>query len=510
MSKTSPPEVGYSEFSRLLERSAPRLFLTGIGGSQGKNAVEGLVSGSSGRLSYAAGGCRYNDDGFRKNQDYYREVFDAYIQYAATNNTSVQFELSRGHKRFGDVELDFSPASFSVSARNDVTQDSGRLGLHFTPSSSQHILLSAVRAKRSERFIDGKPGVDDLLIAIHGDSTQIEAQYLSQTKVNLIAGMGYTRLNADRRIIFTDYVDPFTFESNEKIIREENNAYGYGIGRIGRRITLTAGLSYNAVRNSPNTFDRLSPKFGIRWEPMDTFSIRAAAFQSVKRNLTQNQTVEPTQIAGFNQFYDDTPGTRSINYGIGFDAKPNRNVFTGFEVSQRKLDIPVLLVNPDDGSTAFPVERATEQLARVYVYWIVSSPLTVSFEPTFEAFKRSDIADPDDTRPSEVITFRAPLTGRLAFENGFFASTSIQPIRQKVDRLVGQSTSLNSGTDVFTVVDATFGWRLPKRYGVLSIEGRNLTDQEFYFRDENFRRAETTPSSLQPYRSFWARLSLYF
>jgi hypothetical protein len=34
-------------------------------------------------------------------------------------------------------------------------------------------------------------------------------------------------------------------------------------------------------------------------------TLRAAAFRVLKRTLITDQTLEPTQVAGFNQFFDD-------------------------------------------------------------------------------------------------------------------------------------------------------------------------------------------------------------
>ena len=38
--------------------------------------------------------------------------------------------------------------------------------------------------------------------------------------------------------------------------------------------------------------------------------LRFAWFETVKPALIANQTLEPTQVAGFNQLFDDTNGTR--------------------------------------------------------------------------------------------------------------------------------------------------------------------------------------------------------
>ena len=69
--------------------------------------------------------------------------------------------------------------------------------------------------------------------------------------------------------------------------------------------------------------DQANPKGGITWNP--SFSpgttFRAAGFRALKRTLVNQQTLEPTQVAGFNQFYDDPSGTSSWRYGAAIDQK---------------------------------------------------------------------------------------------------------------------------------------------------------------------------------------------
>ena len=37
--------------------------------------------------------------------------------------------------------------------------------------------------------------------------------------------------------------------------------------------------------------------------------------------------------------------------------------------------------------------------------------------------------------------------------------------------------------DTFWLVDASIGYRLPKRYGLISVEAKNLFDKNFRFQD---------------------------
>jgi hypothetical protein len=60
---------------------------------------------------------------------------------------------------------------------------------------------------------------------------------------------------------------------------------------------------------------QFNPKFGVTWNPLAATTVRAAIFRTLKRTLITDQTLEPTQVAGFNQFFDDINLTETWRYG---------------------------------------------------------------------------------------------------------------------------------------------------------------------------------------------------
>jgi hypothetical protein len=73
------------------------------------------------------------------------------------------------------------------------------------------------------------------------------------------------------------------------------------------------------------------------WFPFPDTAIRAAAFRAMSLTNIQNQTIEPTQVAGFNQFFDDPEGFDSWVYGVGVDQKLGSNIYTGGEIFRRDV-----------------------------------------------------------------------------------------------------------------------------------------------------------------------------
>jgi hypothetical protein len=70
-------------------------------------------------------------------------------------------------------------------------------------------------------------------------------------------------------------------------------------------------------------------------------------------------------------------------------------------------------------------------------------------------------------------------------------------------RLVLLNGNIRSGSEDFWTVDAAINYRLPKRYGFLSIGATNLFDKNFRFFDRDIRNP-----TIQPNRTVFARLTL--
>ena len=65
-----------------------------------------------------------------------------------------------------------------------------------------------------------------------------------------------------------------------------------------------SGDFFNGDSDAEDDTDQFNPKFGVTWNPFTNTTLRAAAFRTLKRTLITDQTLEPTQVAGFNQFFD--------------------------------------------------------------------------------------------------------------------------------------------------------------------------------------------------------------
>ena len=125
-------------------------------------------------------------------------------------------------------------------------------------------------------------------------------------------------------------------------------------------LRLTLGGNFDQLHTTTNGADLLSltqfnPKVGVSWDVLPNTILRAAYFETLKRpligdlSMRSGQTIEPTQVGGFNQLFDDPPGTKTRGWGVGVDQKfanpflASDTLLSGAEWSQRQLNVPLAI-----------------------------------------------------------------------------------------------------------------------------------------------------------------------
>jgi hypothetical protein len=145
-----------------------------------------------------------------------------------------------------------------------------------------------------------------------------------------------------------------------------------------------------------------------------------------------------------------------------------------------------------------------DSAAGVYAYW--APWLRVAFSAGY------DFNDVDNDgfflgTPLKVRTKSLPLAVRYFSPVGVFAELGATRVSQNV-RYEPPITDQNK--DQFWVADAMLGYRFPKRWGVASVEVKNLFDEDFFYQDENYRTSEPVASRFIPDRTVVGKLSLSF
>jgi len=523
ISAGGPATASANEFNSLFKRNQANVVLSGMYGELGTASGEAVVGGIYNNWSFSLGASRFKTDGFRENNDQTDNIGNAFIQAALSPDTSLQFEYRRRETNKGDLNL-FMDEHFSTALRSDLQSDTYRGGLRhaFAPNS---ILLASIMYKT-----DDTTRYDEPLGAPTGSWIEerrpddkalgTELQYLYRAaKFSITAGAGYFDLDqsVNRTAVICLPSPPFPpgtcsppSQSTADLSAKHENGYVYSNIRAVSNLTLTLGASWDNFDTkdvSSESRDQLNPKLGVIWQVQPSTTVRAAAFRVLKRSLISEQTLEPTQVAGFNQFYDDVPGTDAWRYGLAIDQKFSRWFFGGVELSRRDLTVPYVYTDTSGGVPPFPttIERADwqEDGARAYLFMTPIDRVALSMEYQYQRLDRpfapaTGIESVDDTKVQKV-----PLAVQFFSHSGWTFALKGTYVWENYDSgIVGSVTGQNSD---FWLADATVSYRLPKRFGFVSVGATNLFDRHFAY-----QQLDTANTEMQPSRMAFGRVTLYW
>jgi tetratricopeptide (TPR) repeat protein len=451
LSGAGPAEPSLNEFNPLFNRNRFALLASGVAGSNSTLGDELVHSGVWGRLSYSLGQFHFETDGFRENNDLTQNIYNVFAQASLSYKTSVQAEFRATDSKKGDLELRFDPSNFSTTLRQKERTDSIRLGLRHAFTARSDIIAS-VMYRSAEFDTHFFPGFD---LTTEEDGYLAEAQHLFHSeRFHLTGGVGH--FSADRKDVTSVAPSPPAIAETDI---HHTNLYAYSHINYLEHVTLTVGGSVDLFEGGTVDRRQFNPKFGLTWSPLTATTLRAAVFRAVKRTLISNQTLEPTQVAGFNQFFDDAEGTASWRYGIGIDQKFSATVFGGAEFSRREMEVPFLTVGPA-GVLEAQRDDWRESLLRSYLYWTPHAWLAVSAEYQYERLTRKALGGPDAV--TSLRTHRLSPALNLFHPLGFIGRLKPTYVDQEGEfgnPVIG--IPVVPGDDRFWDVDAIIGYRLP-------------------------------------------------
>ena len=514
-----PANAGFNEFTPLFKRNQTQLSAAAMAGNNQTRNAEAVVSGLYDRYSFSLGALTYETDGWRPNNRLEQDVYNLFFQAALTEQLNVQAEFRHRESKEGDLAFNFDPRDFAADKRVEREQDTARLGLRYSFAPQTHLLLSYIHGEREEKLRETQdlpPVVGTTTFSnrqrVDERADQVEAQLLHATEAaSVVAGGAWSK---SRR---TDKVDISIDDSvignllavntREKFPTRHPRAYTYVNIRSGSTAVWTLGASYDHFEQDSFHENRVNPKLGVQWDITPAVRLRAAAFQVIKPALVSNRTLEPTQIAGFNQLFDDINGTRSKRYGLGLDWKTTQDFRTGVEFTRRDLDEPLL----DALAARWITEERDERLHRLYADWTLSRRFALHSELVYDRYRSEHgIATADSNLPEKVVTWSVPVRLNYFDPSGVFAGLGVSWVDQTVRR--SATATQASGSDRFIVVDTSIGYRLEGRRGVISLAVKNLFDSGFRYQDDSYREFRDEPS-VGPYfpeRTVMTRFAVSF
>jgi len=488
-----PAELSFNEFNPLFYRNQLALQANGVAGGNDTLGNDLVLSGVYGKASFSVGQFHFESDGFRGNNDQNRNLYNIVAQVNPWHNTSFLAEYRASDSRFGDLLLRFDPELFFANDRNEEEDRSIRFGFRhsFSPRSD---VIGTVIYKDAEATLEDAPA--GTALSSEEEDYMAEAQHLLRLRrVSLVSGFGTFRSDQTEKFSFSSFT---TVPDYEEI--RHTNLYLYSQINVPDNITWTLGLSADFFDGIVEK-DRLNPKLGISWNPVPFVTLRGAIFRVLSRSLIADQTIEPTQVAGFNQFFEDVEGEEAWRFGGAIDLKFSENIFGGFELSKRDLKTPFR------GPPTLEVDEANweEKMSRAYLYWTPLNCLSLSAEYEWEKFDRElKFTGPELIHDLE--THLVPLGVNIFWPFGLIFRSTFTYVNQagKFDPFP-LSFVTEEGRDSFWIVSAGLGYRFPKRFGLISVEARNLFDKEF-----QFQNMDSAGPRIAPERLILAKMTLSF
>ena len=509
VSAAGPAALSFNEFNPLFTRNGIAFQTTGLAGQNSTYGGEGVLSGIYNKASFSFGGFHFQTDGWRTNSDQKDDIANAFLQLELNPKTSFQFEYRFRNFTAGDLNLNFFRDDVLPNLRVTAETESYRAGFRHAFSPNSIFLGSLMYQRRDTLSHDVPPDSNFLDIKEPGQrGIGGELQHLFRSRyINITSGAGYFNLKRDQ-ILTVDFPPPLdflNFTDTANLDAKHANVYVYSYINILKNVTFTLGASgdfFKTNSTASESRNQFNPKFGVTWNVLPDTTLRAAAFRVFKRTLMTNQTLEPTQVAGFNQFFDDIESTESWRYGVAVDQKFSKTIFAGVESSWRSLSVQIPFTDLFTGLTQVNRKSWREYMARPYLFWTPHDWVALSAQYQYERFKRV----PDfGFGLNDATTQRVPLGIRFFHPSGLGLAITSTYFHQNGDFQRRGGVCCESGRSDFWLVDAAINYRLPQRYGFITVGATNLLDRKFKYQETDFNNP-----TIQPTRTFFAKLTLAF
>ena len=521
LSGAGPADLGYGEYNPLFTRSGVSGQLEASVAERGIWADDLIVNALGERAALGLGQYHQSYGGFRPGDDFGRELGRLLGQWAVTADTHLQLAYSDDRGQKGNLVERLLPeleenADLDFHTHVRTTRLGGRHQFASGDLLLANLIYQDVDTDFTQRF--APPASRSMDTESGSVARQGELQYLGRLGGSrLVAGGGAVQLDAHDRLHldFSPMPCPFPvgcdIDNQIRITQRDLYAYLYNSPRPDLDLTLGLAWHRHADEKFDQTSHKLDPKLGLIWHASDRLDLRAAAFAQFTRLLPSSQTVEPTQIAGFSQLFDDPVAARTENTALGLDFTLSERLTGGIEGLHHAVEMPYVHARTNSlERTDFRINRAS-----AWLNWTPRDDLAVNPRLSWFSFKAGTPADRlfqiDDLHTWQLGLDLRWFRGRrwiLAMENHYIAQSGhffLFPT-DNAPRL--------RGDDHFFLTDVSATYRLAHRRGHLSLGIKNLWDTHFDFEDTDaFDLADNplltaAPGRFSPDRLLFVKLSL--
>ncbi len=330
--------------------------------------------GSGQRLSYAVDQSWRSISGFDSNEEAERNSLNLRIKYLLSPQDSFYFELGHDRRHGGDPVNRSMPSakdnSYKYTERQFPIFIAGYTRFwnenHTTLMTAGYIQDDLMTSTEDLRplFLAGSAGQFNSVSTLPLTSGRLRSDYdllsseiqhiWSIPELTAISGLRYQSGNSRTDESLSRVLTGNLLNNIGNYDFSRITAYLYGLWSPVDRLTLTLGSSFESISYPYNadilplsgdirSRESATPKIGLNYDVSSSIQLRGFYSEYATGLYFDNSfSIQPTQIAGFNQAYRSLipesvagliPASDIRSFGGGLDyTSPSRNVFSGIEM----------------------------------------------------------------------------------------------------------------------------------------------------------------------------------
>jgi Tfp pilus assembly protein PilF len=540
---TLSQSISQQDYSKLFERDRFGVVSSSEYLSRGAWTERGAQYGTFGNSAYSFEGFFRNDPGQRPNNDFEETELHLQLKQQLTPQDTVYFRAIYRNSEGGDVIQYSDPSQANTGLRTTEKElPILSLGYHHEWDPGVHTLMLAnwlnddfkvANPTQPTLFIIKEDGVTPSFVqpmtidqTFHGKveiySTELQ-QIWQQTDHSTVVGTRFQIGNFHTRNLQTNpdandsnvFFDPDAPAAQQSISSDFDrwSLYGYHYWQLLPAVQIVGGVTYDWMRypenfnsapisNGEKTTDQVSPKAGFIWTPADKSVVRFAYTRSLAgANIDQTFSLEPSQVAGFNQSFRSIlpesvsgaqAGAQFQTFNLGLEQRFGTNTYVGLsgQILQSKVN-RTFGVFDFTGATAFAVPSGTPEhldfVERDLLFTVNQLlgkgwSLAAGYRLTDADLKDNFTAIPDGVsvppflprQNLSAILHQVSLAAIYNHPSGLFGEFQALWYHQSNH---GYSPAL--GGDNFWQLNIFGGYRFARRRAELSVGVLNLTDQDY-------------------------------
>ena len=467
------------------------------------------IAGLHDRLSYSVGYYEFQTAGFRDNNDVDQRISNAFMQFRPSSRTSLQAELRSADTESGDLALSFYRDRYSPLMRIREETDAVRLGLRQDLSARDTLLASVIYqdfdgvtsvgdrirpARPRPRLQRGRAGDPQcrslapaerlhLRAARHRGGDAASGAYAgaavrdggNDARRRRLEPEGRVRIRARRR-----HSESHADRRRERgLHRRRRGRQRRAESEARHRMARRANVSPCEPRYSRRSRDRSPHPGKHRSRGSSRFRSPGSINSYSPRTAISHESTEPAWTSRSRTAFSRAQRSRAA-------SSKDRCGFVGSDAGDFQAS-------------------GSETWQRAYFYWAPNDQLSFNAQYQYDRLNNAE---------ERLFGFTHMRIQRLPLEVRYFAAAGLSVgvraslVHQDgsfVTPVTGPLDEFAPGEDRFWTVDASLGYRLPNRRGVLSFNVNNLFDEEFQFQD-----IDRENPSIMPDRLAYLRFTLAF